>query len=693
MRAPLLLLVAGLGALLAREAPPSAPPVTDGGSGAAGAGAPVGTAGTAAPSQGAAPVEATGTDTDLGAAYDTDSSLPAHAEDVVDYTLRARLDPIAHTIHGEGTIRWRNTTTAPVRELWVHLYLNAFKNERSAFLREPIGGFRGNEEVKDWGYIDVRTFALHLPDGGSSDLWSTAELYRPGDDDETDARVQLPHDVAPGEAVAVDVAWDAKLPTIVERTGYLGSFHMVGQWFPKIARVEPSGRPAHFPFHHLAEFYADFGTYDVTLDVPAPFLLGATGPIVESRIEAGRRIERHVQSDIHDFAWTAWDKWQQGSETIDGVAVRILYPPGFRVDAHRELGIMRFALPHFRQKYGRYPYGVLTLVHPPERGSEAGGMEYPTLITTGGPWYGPPGVFIPELVTIHEFGHQYFYGLLASDEVTWPFLDEGLNTYAETEGLGAWKGAGSLVDLGGLTVSDAAGEAALASAAEHDQPVAQPAFAFDTGAAYGDLVYSRTATILETIRRVWGDAAVSRALGRYARRNRFRHPTPDDLQRAFDEVVGARAASALHTALFDKGWVDYVITGLSSRKTVPPAGIFDRNGKRETVAADGAGDGYEGWVLVTRRGTLSFPVEIELTLDDGSVQRVHWDGEGDSTRIPYRGKVALRAAVVDPDHAVLLDDDLTNNHGTVSTGRARGALCTLERAAYWAELVLQAVAP
>ena len=85
---------------------------------------------------------------------------------------------------------------------------------------------------------------------------------------------------------------------------------MVGQWFPKIARLEPDGTWAHFPFHHLAEFYADFGTYDVTLDVPEAFAIGATGPVVERRVDGGRRVERHVQGDVHDFAWTAWDRWQ-----------------------------------------------------------------------------------------------------------------------------------------------------------------------------------------------------------------------------------------------------------------------------------------------------------------------------------------------------------------------------------------------
>src|SRR5262249_36925013 len=143
-----------------------------------------------------------------------------------------------------------------------------------------------------------------------ADLWAKAELKRPGDDDETDVRVSLPKPVRPGETIQLEMAWDDKLPSIVERTGYEGTYHFVAQWFPKIARLEPDGTWAHFPFHHLAEFYADFGSYDVTLDVPTGYTIGATGPTVESKVDGGRRIERHVQENIHDFAWTAFDRWE-----------------------------------------------------------------------------------------------------------------------------------------------------------------------------------------------------------------------------------------------------------------------------------------------------------------------------------------------------------------------------------------------
>jgi len=637
-----------------------------------------------------APASASGAAVDLGR-YDSDAALPAHAADVVDYALTASLDAVAHTVHGEGTIVWRNLSDAPVSDLWVHLYLNAFKNQRSAFLRENAGG-RGSATPTDWGAIDVRRFALRAATG-PVDLWPKAEIHRPGDEDETDARVPLPEPVPPGSSVTIEVAWDDKLPNVVARTGYAGSFHMVAQWFPKIARLEKDGTWAHYPFHHLAEFYADYGTYDVVLDVPERYIVGGTGSVVEARDEHGRHFERRVQGDVHDFAWTAWDRWGRLSDHVDGVDVTVLYPPGFRVVAERDLQAARFSIPYFNERYGRYPYPVLTIAHPPEVAGEAGGMEYPTFITSEGAWWMPPGILWPELTVVHEYGHQYFYGLMGTDEARWPFLDEGVNSYAEEQALEAWLGPASAAEAFGLSVSDSSVQAALGNAAAHNAPVAQASYAFADGSDYGALVYQRTAAILETFRRVYGDEPVKRALGRYARRYRFEHPTPDDLLAVFEDALGKDAARSLRVALFEKGWVDYEARAVNSHRATKAAGLFDRGGARETVAAGALAGDVDGWILVTRRGTLAFPVDVELTLDDGSVQRVRWDGVAESARLPYRGHVGIRAAVIDPDHAVTLDEDLTNNHVAAPGPSVGRATRVLERATYWAELALQVLGP
>ena len=622
--------------------------------------------------------------------------MAASATPVASYRMHATLDVVAHKVHGEGTVTWRNSSTKPVRELWMHLYLNAFKNQASVFMRQPIGGFRGGEVPERWGSIDLRTLRLVSSQNDSirEDLLPQLERSRPGDSDETDARIPLPREIAPGESVKLEMIWDDELPSIVERTGFDGSFHMVAQWFPKLAKLEADGSFAHFPFHHLGEFYADYGTYDVTIDVPETFQIGATGPVVEQRLEAGRRIERHVQENVHDFAFAAWDKFRTRRERIGEVDVTVLYPRGGESTAERELETLRFALPHYGARYGRYPYPVLTVVHPPASASEAGGMEYPTLITTGGSLNSPRGMRFVEIVTMHEFGHQYFYGLLASNEDAWPFLDEGLNQYAETEAMRAMKGPGSAIELPGISVGDIEAQAERGRHFVHDEPVAQGAGSFQTGSSYAALVYSRTATLLETLARTYGKAKLERALGVYARRFRFAHPRPEDLLATVRQELGPNAAEVLRVGLFEKGWVDYEVSQISSHAAHPALGLFDRNGARETVtrSENAKATDYAGTVLVTRKGTLRLPVSIALLFEDGSTKRVDWSGEESAYRIPFSSKSPLVRAIVDPDDAVLLDDNPANNVA-LAYGSSPRAPRVLTSAAFWASVILGAFGP
>jgi hypothetical protein len=625
-------------------------------------------------------------------------------ERVVRYTLKASLDPELHTVDGEGRIELKNVADAPLRDLRLHLYLNGFKNDATVFRRARVAGFRG-EIAGAPGYVDVKKLALVGDGGAEEDLWAKHEVIShrgesPQDplraedaplvagapDDETDVRVPLPREVPPGATITLAVAFHDQLPEISERTGYRGSYHFIGQWFPKLAKLERDGTWAAFPFHHVAEFYADFGSYDVTIEAPERFVLGATGKAIEARREGGKRIERHVQDRVHDFAWTAWDRYVEREASEGPVAIKLLFPPGYQPAAERELQSARAGLRDLGARFGDYPYDVLTIVHPPDDASEAGGMEYPTLITTGGPWWPAHGSHEIEGVTVHELGHQWFYGLIATHEVQWPAGDEGLNSWAEQLVMRHLLGEGTAVSLGPFQLSYLA-ISQQGAAPRFDEPIFQPADRFANGASYGARVYGATAVALETLRRSYGEARFDAALGAYARKQRFSHPKPEDLFAALETWVSRDCAEAARAAMTTPTTLDFSVERVTAAKRHPPKGWFDKPDR----VKDPPLAGFEGWsgsVWIARRGVVDLPVTVALRFADGSERReVVRFGDRPWLRVDADGPKELVSAVIDPDLAIPLDRDRTNNF--LSTRRVGPASITRERATAWIGLAMR----
>ncbi|MEO8182891.1 MAG: M1 family peptidase, partial [Deltaproteobacteria bacterium] len=218
--------------------------------------------------------------------------LPRTTPAVASYTLRAELDAEQHAIVGEGEIDWVNSSSQPVDELYLHLYLNAFEGPRTLFYRNPSRRARGGREPERWGHIQIERLVARQLAG--ADLLPALEPNSPGDlEDRTDRRLALPQPIAPGEHLTLELRWTSVLPGLRVRTGFNGDFHFAGQWFPKLARLEPNGEWAHFAFDPLSEFYADFGVYDVSLNVPEEMVVGATGHLVSERRAGGRRTLRY----------------------------------------------------------------------------------------------------------------------------------------------------------------------------------------------------------------------------------------------------------------------------------------------------------------------------------------------------------------------------------------------------------------
>ena len=235
-------------------------------------------------------------------------SLPCFAamsKHIVDYRIKAKLVPEEKAVIGYEILTWLNNSDTPVSELQFHLYLNAFKNNRSTFLKER-GGISQNikPDKQNWGYNEIRKIKIK----NGADLTSAVEYIQPDDgnkDDQTVMRVLLPEPVLPHKKIILEIEFDAKLPTIFTRAGFENDFCMASQWFPKIGVLQEGKWNCH-QYHRSSEFFADFGVYEVEITVPEEYVVGATGKRVnEVNNQDGTKTYIYYQEDIHDFAWTA----------------------------------------------------------------------------------------------------------------------------------------------------------------------------------------------------------------------------------------------------------------------------------------------------------------------------------------------------------------------------------------------------
>jgi len=628
---------------------------------------------------------------------------------IANYKITCRLDPKEKTVTGKEVLTWRNDSSDSIRELRFHLYMNAFKNTESTFMKESGGVSRGQRmKPGEWGYINVTS--MTTADG--VDLLPTLEYIAPDDGNEFDqtvARVTLPKPLPPGRTIELQIDFLTKLPKVFARTGYSDNFFLVGQWFPKIAVYqEGRGWNAH-QFHATSEFFADFGVYDVSITVPKEYVVGATGLLQSTTETDTSKTLVFRAEDVHDFAWTADPRFGVAQDQYKQVKITFLYQPDHKGQAQRFLTAAKNGLEYFDKWFGKYPYPNLTVVDPPMRGQGAGGMEYPTFITAGATFYGlPNGLRAPELVTIHEFGHQYWYGLLASNEFEEPWLDEGINTYTEMRIIDALYGEDrSLLDLFGIRMGDSDQQrAGYIDNAGKDRIYA---FAWQHyPGTYGTMAYAKPGLMLRTLEGYLGSERMLKVMRTYVERWRFKHPTSKDFIAVANDVSGEDLSWFFDQALYGSQVLDYGIGTIRSVEVKTPKGVgFEEKKEAETDTASATPDTaaadtgkkeaeekpkeYHSTVWVRRFGDFVFPVDVLIRFEDGEEVREHWDGKDRWIKYEYRRPARLQSAEVDPEHKIALDVNLLNNSRTLRRlNKARRKL-TL-RALFWVQNLLQYVA-
>ncbi|RPI92091.1 MAG: M1 family peptidase [Chloroflexi bacterium] len=548
---------------------------------------------------------------------------------VASYDMDVTLDPEHKTLTGHERITYVNTGETSIHDVIFHLYLNAFRDDHSSIFMQEAGpshrGFSLDTDHPGWTEVT----SIHLEDGTPLSF----ELI----EDETLGRLELPHPIAPGKTLILEIDFKAQLPQVFARTGFYEDFFMVGQWFPKLG-VWQNDRWNAYPFHANSEFFADFGDYDVRITVPEQYVIAATGlPVSSTANEDGTQTTQFEAKGVIDFAWSASPHFKQSTRKVDGTEIVYVYLPEHEFTVERVLYAAETAVSHFGDWYGMYPYPRLTIVDVPDQAEGAGGMEYPMLVAAGLADLTGLGIMkgrldrLLETVTVHEIAHEWWYAVVAFNEAEEPWLDEGITDYSTVRLMDRVYGPNDTVlQLGGIEL-DYLQMRRMEYLADPLVPMYGKAWDFDQ-INYGIATYSKPVLALSTLENVVGEQTMLEIMSTFFEQYKFSHPTTQDFRSVAEDVAGQKLDWFFDGLVYGDDVLNYTVTSVNEHS-----------------------------LTVERQGELIIPTEVEVTFEDGTTEMTAWDGVQDEMTFDYPDRASIRQAEVDPHQKILVDLQWSDN--------------------------------
>jgi hypothetical protein len=578
------------------------------------------------------------------------------------YSIDAALNAGNKTITATMQAFWVNRSGDIVPDIRMHMYMNAFKNSRSTMNKE-LAEFRGIQTT-DYGKIDIKSFT----DNSGNDLIQRMKYISPDDNnpnDQTVLDILLPKPAKPGDTVFVNINFETRLPNLSRRTGYSDDFFFVGQWFPKFGVYEEAGMRYAIKggwnchqFHANSEFYSNHSLYKVKITVPAKYIVGTCGMLIaeSDSIDGGKnKTLTYRAEDIVDFAWTAWPGYKVYTDQWKNTKITLLLPGERYSQVKRQFEAAKNALEYFDKNVGPYPWPYLTIVDPPSKGKLSGGMEYTTMFTSLSSYMMPGFIHFPEMVTIHEFGHAYFMGILASNEFEEPWLDEGVNSFIEGRIVDHYYGENSgLIDHPFLKMSDKTllRNAYIHSEGREDVSNNEYSWNYPNG-TYGMMSYDKTATWLYTLMGMVGEETTNRIFREYYSRWAFKNPSGKDFVKIVNDVVTKTYGHDMNwffsQTLYGTGLCDYKVAGIIN--------------KQDTILS-GSQKVYISVAKLERAGEIMLPVEVLIHFNNGDEIKESWDGKSRFKNYEYTGTRKIDWVKIDPDCKITMDINYNNNSMT-----------------------------
>ena len=562
----------------------------------------------------------------------------------VDYTIKVKLDDEKHQLNGNISIVYTNNSSQTLNELYFHLWPNAYENKKSALA----------EQMKEDGER-----ILEFPKKGETGKISNLSFKQEGDSlgwsytEEPDvALLKLNQALLPGGKTTISTPFLVDIPSgKISRLGHIGQQYQITQWYPKPAVYDQNGWNA-MPYLNQGEFYSEFGTFDVEITLPKNYVVGATGNIenadeiewlktlAKDTSKTSKEDEKFPESssewktlkysaeNVHDFAWFCDKRYRvKKSEIVlphskRAVTTWAMYSPAGGETWDRATDYLDHAIFYYSLWNGDYKYDQMTAV---EGALSAGaGMEYPNVTVIGS----ESSDLLLEQVIMHETGHQWFYGMLGSNERLHPWMDEGMNTYCEIRYME------TKYPDGGFDIPERLAKPfqlenfthysyhqllyELSAKRNDDQPIEYHSRDYSS-LNYGAVVYSKTGLMIRYLQEYLGKERMDKCLQDYFEKWSLKHPQPKDLIESFESSAGE-----------DLSWF------FDSFQNVEKLDYKLKSVKKKDGAIS---------LRLKAKGGLDFPVQVALMKDNAVVQSVWsrdstitFSSEGTSIKIDPMGR-------------------------------------------------------
>ena len=575
----------------------------------------------------------------------------AYWQQEVGYEIVARLDEPRGVLSGTERIHYTNRSPDTLTTFSLHLYLNAFRPGSRWSAADSAEGRRRFNDLRDpdYAFNHVRNVRI---------MGAPVRPSYPFAPDSTIVRFDLPRPLSPGESMSVDMEWDARPSTVPRRQGRQARRFDFAQWYPKVVVYDRYGWAEH-PLYPAGEFYGEFGSFLVDLDVAEDQVVGATGvPVcgdpgweranrgpsrdVEYRRDyygartpsadgcsgaaAGRKKIRWYAEDVHHFALSLNPDYRYEGGRFGDVAVHVLYQPGDEGTWGDGTAVERTvtALAWLDRVFGPFAWPQLTNVHR----IEGGGTEFPMMVMNGSADQG---------LIVHEVGHNYTMGILANNEWREGWLDEGFTSFQTTwfwETLG--RPAGYEPNEAKILELDLDG---------YSEPTSLVSEAYSDFVSYNISIYSRGELFFQQLRDVVGNATMLRILRTYYDRWKLKHVDEAAFRAVAEEVSQRDLSTVFGQGLHATELYDYAVGKVRTERG--SAGTRDVSSDSSITPSFSRSEVWRTRVEVVRKAEGRIPVEVAVVGErDTAVTRTQGLAEREWVELYTRSKP--KQVVLDP---------------------------------------------